>query len=104
MVTLVVTQKLTLVQMLLLGTRDIGEFPLAVWLNARRRSRELPPSANVAGKLATVMQFAAVIAALVLPGLRDGVLIAAALTGVVAAVSYWARALGARNDRSQHAP
>jgi len=83
---------MSLPEMLLLGTRELGEGALAVRLAADpRRSRVRVRSANLAGKLATTLQFAAVVA--VLLGLeRRGLLIGAtALAGLVATATYWMR-------------
>lgn len=94
--TLVLTQKLTLVQMLLLGTRDIGELPLVLWLSvsrSARRARQDAASANVPGKLATALQFVAVAAALFASDALSAWVYVASGAGVVAAVSYWVRAL-----------
>lgn len=95
-VTLVLTHKLTLVQMLLLGTRDIGELPLVAWLSVSRkarRARQDDTGANVPGKLATALQFVAVAAALFASNLLATLVYVASAAGVIAAISYWMRAL-----------
>ncbi len=94
--TLLATGKMTLLEVLLLGARDIGELPLVVWLSASRRARQNrkeQPSANVPGKIATTLQFVAVVTALIAPAQRGVAVVVAALAGAVAAVSYWLRAL-----------
>ncbi len=50
--------------------------------------------ANAPGKMATVAQFAAVMAALEAPAVLPAALAAAAVTGTVAGVEYWRRELG----------
>jgi cardiolipin synthase (CMP-forming) len=94
--TLVVTERLPLVSVPLLAARDLGELPLVVWWSLsrnQRRARAAKPTANVPGKLATVLQFAVVAAALVRPRCTHGVLIAAGVMGVVAAATYARREL-----------
>jgi cardiolipin synthase len=95
-VTLVVTGHLTLFEIALLSTREIGELPLVIWyaLSPRaRRARAEKPSANVAGKLATVLQFGAVSFALLHEPLENLWIFATAVAGAFAALSYWRRAL-----------
>ena len=88
---------MSLVEVLLLGTREIGEAALAVRLAAdpERRRRATVRKANLAGKLATTLQFAAV-SAIVL-GLEQRSLLvgATALAGVVASAMYWTRDVAA---------
>ncbi len=93
-VTLVVTGKLAPIGVLLLATREIGELPLVLWLaasHAARKARVEQPLANLPGKMATLLQFAAVGAALFGSPYTDGLLIATALVGTLAAASYWVR-------------
>ncbi|HEY3820599.1 MAG TPA: CDP-alcohol phosphatidyltransferase family protein [Polyangiaceae bacterium] len=93
-VSLVVGGYLSVLDVALLSAREIGELPLVAWLafnrHARRR-RAGHPSANVPGKLATVLQFGTATAALFrmphLGWLIDG----AAAVGMLAATSYWLR-------------
>jgi cardiolipin synthase len=95
-VTLVVNGHFSLLAVLLLSTREILELPLVVWfaLSPRARSaRAEKPSANVFGKLATLLQFAAVFSALLSWSITDFWIGATAVVGVFAAVSYWLRAL-----------
>lgn len=97
-VTLVVTDKLSVVDVLWLSTRELGELPLVVWFVLNRRARAARadhPSANLPGKLATLLQFVAIGWAL-FHGPHLGLWIGlVASAGVVAAVSYWRRALRA---------
>jgi phosphatidylglycerophosphate synthase len=92
--------------LLLLGTRELGELPLVLWLAvspAARRARIDAPKANVLGKAATVMQFATVAAALArAPGV-DILLGTTALLGLISAASYWRRELG-NGRRAQRQP
>jgi len=94
--TLIVTGHLSLWLVLLLSTRELLELPLVLWFAASpraRRARAGKPSANGFGKLATVLQFAAVIAALLRASSTNAWVTATAVMGVIAAVSYWKRAL-----------
>lgn len=102
--TLVVSGHLALPQVLLLSMREIGELPLVLWfaLSERaRRTRAGQPSANVAGKAATVLQFAAVGAALLQAPYAEMAVILAAVGGAFAALSYWRRALRGRGGSPQ---
>jgi CDP-diacylglycerol--glycerol-3-phosphate 3-phosphatidyltransferase/cardiolipin synthase len=94
-VTLLVQDRLGLVDLLLLSTREIGELPLVVWWvfsRAQRRRKSRAPMANVPGKLATTLQFAAI--ALVTANRPATVLvIVTAVVGVAAALVYWFREL-----------
>jgi CDP-diacylglycerol--glycerol-3-phosphate 3-phosphatidyltransferase/cardiolipin synthase len=82
----------------LLSTREIGEFPLVVWMafsQHARRARVETPMANVPGKLATALQFAAITMALFRTRWVEQVVYLTAFAGALAAVSYWRRALQA---------
>jgi len=95
-VTLVWSGHFSVATVLLLSTRELLELPLVVWfaMNPRARSaRAEKPSANVFGKLATVLQFAAVVSTLLGWSIADVSIVATALVGVLAALSYWVRAL-----------
>ncbi len=95
-VTLVVMGKLPPVGIALLATREIGELPLVLWIaasHASRKARVEQPLANFPGKMATLLQFAAVAAALFGSPYTDGLLVATALVGALAAASYWVREL-----------
>jgi cardiolipin synthase (CMP-forming) len=98
-IALVAHQRLSLTDVALLGAREIGELPLVIWLAASPRARTVRvahPSANVPGKLATVMQFAAVTAAIAAwPGLKLLVLLTA-VAGALAAIRYWVREIRKR--------
>jgi CDP-diacylglycerol--glycerol-3-phosphate 3-phosphatidyltransferase/cardiolipin synthase len=77
--------------------REILEAPLLFWVLSRPpRSRGPGPgvrSASVSGKVATVAQFAAVMAALELPAALGPALVVAAATGTAAGILYWRREL-----------
>ena len=92
-VTLVVTRHMTVLESLLLGTREMGEFPLVVRLafSHAARSASTDRKANVPGKLATLLQFVAVTAVLFRAPTYDALLWLAAGGGAVAAVTYWLR-------------
>jgi cardiolipin synthase len=79
--------------------REILEAPLLLWVVLRPREASDAPvevRSMAPGKLATVAQFAAVMAAIELPAAVPAALVAAALTGTVAGVFYWRRELGRR--------
>src|SRR5262245_43159711 len=65
-VALVVLHKMTVVEALLLGTREVGELPLVVRLALSHSARQKHEDrrANIPGKVATALQFVAVSAAL----------------------------------------
>ena len=76
--------------------REILEAPLLLWVLAHppaRRTRREEAKANVPGKLATVVQFVAVLAALALHSFLFSLLIASAVVGAFAGASYWHREL-----------
>ncbi|MBK6690867.1 MAG: CDP-alcohol phosphatidyltransferase family protein [Myxococcales bacterium] len=96
-VTLVVVGTLPASATLLLGAREIGEAPLVVWyaVSARlRRARVQAPAANVPGKVATVLQFAAVVFAIFGSPHTTALLWGTGAAGVIAAISYARRAVG----------
>jgi phosphatidylglycerophosphate synthase len=94
LVTLVVTGRLTLLEVVLLGAREIGELPLVLWilLSGPARRRKSEDRANVFGKAATTFQFFVVGAALLGSPLRATGVWLAAMLGSAAALSYWLRA------------
>jgi CDP-diacylglycerol--glycerol-3-phosphate 3-phosphatidyltransferase/cardiolipin synthase len=97
--TLVVRGHLETGTVLLLSVREIGELPLVAWFAlspSARAARVDHPKANVPGKLATAMQFVTVGWILLrVPG-ADLWIGATAVAGLLAAVSYWRRALASR--------
>jgi CDP-diacylglycerol--glycerol-3-phosphate 3-phosphatidyltransferase/cardiolipin synthase len=95
-VALVLRGKLSLGQTLLINVRELGELPLVLWILASHRARLRRvdhASANIPGKIATVLQFGAIGSALF--GLRETNLWvgATAILGIVAAATYWRREL-----------
>jgi cardiolipin synthase (CMP-forming) len=81
--------------------REILEAPLVLWVLLSRKfrgARRAQARANVPGKLATTVQFVAVLAAITAPELLEEALIAAAAAGFFAGLSYWSREL----ERSRH--
>lgn len=95
-ITLIVRQVLPLWAVLALSTREIGELPLVVWLAVSRSARKGKAeraSANVPGKIVTLLQFATVTCALFACRLMPPTAIVTAIAGVVAAVSYWRQLL-----------
>lgn len=80
--------------LLLLSTRELGELPIVAWLlrsHAARRRRSEHPKANLAGKAATVLQFATVVWALLRWPHVEVWLVATAVMGAYAAWSYFRR-------------
>jgi phosphatidylglycerophosphate synthase len=83
---------------LLLASRELVELPLLAWWivhRQRRREKAEDPRANWLGKAVTVLQFCAIATALFQSPLRLVALYLCALLGVVAALAYWRRELGA---------
>jgi cardiolipin synthase len=106
-IALVLAGSLSVADVLLLSTREVGELPLVLWLALSpeaRRARVEHPVANVIGKAATALQFASVSGALFRTPHENLLVDAAAVAGVAAALTYWRRALrppaGARLARS----
>jgi CDP-diacylglycerol--glycerol-3-phosphate 3-phosphatidyltransferase/cardiolipin synthase len=94
--TLVATGHLSIGAVVLLSTREIGELPLVAWLalnHYARGARAEHPAANVPGKIATGLQFAAVSAALLHVPHRSLWVVATAVAGIYAAYTYWKRSL-----------
>jgi len=76
--------------------REIFEAPLVLWIllnRSFRGQRQATARANIPGKLATAVQFVAVFSAIAIPYLLDAALVAAAIAGTLAGVSYWVREL-----------
>ncbi|MBI2394422.1 MAG: CDP-alcohol phosphatidyltransferase family protein [Deltaproteobacteria bacterium] len=94
---LVVHGKLPPLGVVALLTRELAEIPLAM-REMRRRAEGVPyvehPTALRAGKIATALQFASIGAAVLgATVMRDGLLVATAIAGVAAGLSYWKRTL-----------
>jgi phosphatidylglycerophosphate synthase len=94
---LVARDRLPPLGVVLLLTRELAELPLAI-REMRRKQEHLryvdKPIALRAGKVATVLQFAAIgTAALGATVARDALLVATAFAGAVAGVAYWRRTL-----------
>jgi CDP-diacylglycerol--glycerol-3-phosphate 3-phosphatidyltransferase/cardiolipin synthase len=90
-VSLVVAERLPFPEVLLLATRELGELPLVSWWalsHEKRQQKAATTMANVPGKLATVLQFATVAAALLSSPWVDTLLLATAVVGAVAALTY----------------
>jgi phosphatidylglycerophosphate synthase len=95
--TLVATGMLAPLSALLLATRELGELPLALRVLTSKRARltEIDRKANKLGKVATVLEFATVLAVVVnMPG-KSALLAATAACGAAAAASYWLREIRA---------
>lgn len=97
-VTLVLAHRLAPIDVLLLSLREVGELPLVAWVlvspKARKRRTE-HPTANIPGKIATMLQFATIGAALFGSSLVKPLVYATAVAGAAAAASYWGRAVRA---------
>jgi CDP-diacylglycerol--glycerol-3-phosphate 3-phosphatidyltransferase/cardiolipin synthase len=96
MLTLLFHQRIPAWAVPALLSREILEAPLVLWVLFSRRLRGMRKAearANVPGKLATVVQFVAVLSAIAAPDLLTAALVAAALTGAAAGASYWNREL-----------
>jgi phosphatidylglycerophosphate synthase len=95
-ISLVVREHLSLIDVVLLSTRELGELPLVAWVALSRRARKArkeTPMANVPGKLATAAQFVTV-ASIILGSAHGRTLVwGTAATGALAAISYWLREL-----------
>lgn len=99
--TLIAARMISPVYALLLATRELGELPLVLRMLMNRRARkvELDRKANIFGKVATVLEFATVIAVLVhAPRVELWVGVTSAF-GAAAAVTYWAREIRAGGAR-----
>jgi cardiolipin synthase (CMP-forming) len=95
-VALVANGLLRVSDVVLLSMRELGELPLVVWFAFSRRARKSRaeyPKANHVGKAATTLQFGTVSAALFRAPRLDWLLAITAVGGVLAALSYWMRAL-----------
>jgi cardiolipin synthase len=95
-ISLVSAQVLTAGQVLLLGTRELGEILLVLRCatgTASRRRHAGSQSANGTGKLVTVLQFAAVTSALFEAQPTGGLVAITAVAGAIAAVLYGRQAL-----------
>lgn len=103
--TLVATGMLSPVAALLLATRELGELPLAVRVLMSKRARltEIDRKANRIGKVATVLEFATVLAVIANVRGKNVLLAATAVCGAAAAATYWLREIrAARHDRERH--
>jgi cardiolipin synthase len=88
--TLVAAGSITIVQVLLLGTRELGELALvATALVLRPRPLGSHRSASLLGKLATVLQFATVVLVIVHAPLVGVAVAVTAACGALAAAAYW---------------
>jgi cardiolipin synthase len=97
-VALVVRGTFSLPEALVLALRELVELPLVFWWALHRKQRKAraeDPEANHLGKLATVLAFATIAAALFLSPLRLPLLLATGAVGLVAAIAYFRRELRA---------
>jgi phosphatidylglycerophosphate synthase len=100
-VTLWLHRQLSLVGILLLSTREVGELPLVFWFMLShnvRRVRATKASANAPGKAVTSLQFLTIAASLFHMTIVDALLYATAGAGVIAALAYWIREVSAVRD------
>jgi phosphatidylglycerophosphate synthase len=90
LVTLVVLHGLTLVQLLIISAREVGQVPLLVRSLLRTRDQPRGPrAASLLGKLATVAQFATVVAVLLGAPQRELLVYATGVLGAAAVAVYW---------------
>jgi CDP-diacylglycerol--glycerol-3-phosphate 3-phosphatidyltransferase/cardiolipin synthase len=108
--TLVATGMLSPASALLLATRELAELPLALRVLTSKRARlmEIDRKANRLGKVATVLEFATVLAVIGKAPGKDVLLAATAVCGAAAAASYWLREIRAlrpslESERRAHA-
>jgi phosphatidylglycerophosphate synthase len=97
-VTLWFHHRLSLLGVLLLSTREVGELPLVFWFivsHRARRVRATKASANAPGKAVTTLQFLTIVAALFHMPIFEALLYGTAGAGVIAALAYWIREVSA---------
>lgn len=94
---LLLTGSISLMETLLLATRDLGELALLLRLAGDSRSRHNVKisSASMSGKITTALQYAAVVAVVLGSSERTVFVAAAALTGTFASARYWKRDVAA---------
>ena len=104
--TLIATGMLTPLSALLLATRELAELPLAIRVLTSKRARltEIDRRANKLGKVATVLEFATVVAVIVHAPGRLGLLAGTAVVGAAAGTAYWLRELRALRAESARSP
>ena len=100
LVTLVVVHGLTLLQLLIMSAREVGQIPLLVRSLFRSRDQPRGPrAASILGKLATVAQFATVVAVLLGAPQRALLVYATGVLGAAAVAVYWYRDLSPSPSR-----
>jgi phosphatidylglycerophosphate synthase len=104
--TLIATGILSPLGALLLATRELAELPLAIRVLTTKQARltEIDRGANTLGKLATVLEFATVVALLLHAPGRFGLLAGTAAVGAAAGAVYWLRELRALRAESSRGP
>ena len=98
MITLLATGRLSWLELVLLGAREVLEVPLVLWRAVSRRPKATPRTA-VAGKVVTWLQFLT-LGAVVLRFYPSAWVGACAVTGVVVGLSYWWRELRDPGERA----
>lgn len=89
-VALVASGRLSALGLLALGTREIGELGIALWVLTMRRARVTAShGAQSLGKLTTLLQFLTAGNALVRTPMTTALLALTAVVGVLAAMDYW---------------
>jgi len=99
-VSLLLADRLSLGEVLLLGVRDVVELPLLVWLlfdTSSLTDRSGHVRANVFGKVVTALQFATVVTALFLLPLAWPLAVVSGASGLLAAATYWSRLFRGRD-------
>lgn len=116
-ITLVLHDRIPVWGVAALAAREILELPLLAWvLFSRHAPRRTPAEApqqpmdepevnaraNIPGKIATILQFGAVLSSIALPNILTVMLVVTAISGVSAGSTYWLRALKqVRNRRNK---
>lgn len=104
MVTLVVGHRLTVIDALLLSSRELGELPLVAFVALARRPRMIRAAglgSNPAGKVTTVLQCVALVGVLFGASSVRTWIGATAIVGIFAASSYWWRFLAAARQHTR---
>jgi phosphatidylglycerophosphate synthase len=103
LLTLVIGRELSVVDALVLSTREVGEALLvALALTfVPRRAFVAPHPANALGKVATVLQFVTVVLVILGTGPRVLFVLATGISGAAAAVAYGVRELHFRPGEAQ---
>jgi CDP-diacylglycerol--glycerol-3-phosphate 3-phosphatidyltransferase/cardiolipin synthase len=95
-VTLLLTRQLHISALVLLSMRELVELPLVAWFvlsPGARHARKKQPSANLPGKIATLLQFVSIGAVLLGSRHLPVLLWSTAIAGTGAGAIYWRKAI-----------